>query len=222
MALNYSIFENGIKFTMQHRWNADPCRYITGPEGTVKNFKDVLSLTGSFCFEVRIEKRLPHGTTPTRTAMRNSSSFIILRGLLKELGIAFDKFAAVEAPLIDDGWEADTLEMLLRDDYKPVEWFSNKECKLGNCGRRIFQHDWPPSDLDPDLDPLWQYRRDRIKRRLNPDGPFTEEESMKYKESYEYLQLRTETGFCDRHFKKFEEEQRADQAYHPGLIAIDL
>ena len=153
-------------------------------------------------------------TTPTRIVMCHRSNLRIWVKLLKELNVNFEEFANQEATLIDDGWNADTVLVLLTDDYRC------EEIRLRSYCRCCFM---PLDDPRANWDPLWGQRKERIKKRLDLDGPFNEEELEVQAKWQRYIRLFRGKRKCYYCWEEHEKSgDNAGMESHPGLLEIEI
>ena len=169
-----------------------------GLEGLLKDLRLLWRITGSLSYTERPYsfRRL---LTPTRIAMRYRSGLRNWVTLLKELNVNLEELAHQESTLIDDGWNADSLLVLFTDDYRCEEIRLSPGCRCQCCSL-------PLEDPRNASEPLWGQWKKRIKKRLDPNGPFNEEELEIQARWQRYVRLVYEKHMC---YHCWEEHERS-------------
>ena len=210
-----STFDNAAYLVLQSDYDA---QYEPGPEGSIKDLRAMLERIGTLNYS-EIDFRCAvlrddEVSTPMREATRHSRGFRNFVRLLRDLQIDLGAFAVAEAPLLDDGWTAEAVHVLLEDDYEcPDTRAEEIECKY--CDRCA-------THLHSFHEPLWKQRKERIKAGLHPDGPFSEEELKTQAEWRKYVQIFYEEHMCYFCFKEYAEDAATGFDSHPGLIEVDV
>ena len=99
--------------------------------------------------------------TPTRQSMANVSDWQSCVQALQLLDIDLVDFAAAEAPLVDDGWTAETLSPLMKSKY--ILQLESIHCRM--CPLTI---NWRSRD------PLWDFYKGMMKDGVNVDASLAE------------------------------------------------